>query len=140
MTSIPRRGTSMPDIIRKRCGFQTHPWHGRFHLGCALLGATALAPGVALAQGRPAIVTGYLDAFTALDGHEIAVLALSLGVILFAVTTAISLLRTRTRAALTLAAKQSEIDELREERDRSNALLMHEPQIIVVWPAGTDEP
>jgi signal transduction histidine kinase len=132
----------MPDIIRKRCGFQTHPWYGRFHLGCAILGATALAPGVALAQGRPAIlpVTDYLEAFTALNGHEIAVLALSLGVILFAVTTAISLLRTRTRAALTLTAKQSEINELREERDRANALLMHEPQIIVVWPAGTDEP
>src|SRR5258708_3234550 len=142
MRSMPRRGTSMPDIIRKRCGFQTHPWYGRFHLGCAALGATALAPGVALAQERPAIrpVTDYLDAFTALNGHEIAVLALSLGVILFAVTTAISLLRTRTRAALTLAAKQSEINELREERARANALLMHEPQIIVVWPAGTDEP
>src|SRR6266700_1051781 len=142
MTSIPRRGTSMPDIIRKRCGFQTHPWHGRFHLGCAVAGATALAPAVALAHERPAIrpVTEYLDAFTALSVHEISVLALSLGVILFAVTTEIALLRTRTRAALTLAARQYEINALREERDRANALLMHEPQIIVVWPAGTDEP
>ena len=93
----------MPDIIRKRCGFQTHPWHGRFHTACVVIGATALAPGVALAQEPPAIrpMTDYLDVVTALNGHEIAVLALSLGVILFAVTTAISLLRTRTRAALT---------------------------------------
>ena len=107
----------MPAIIRKRCGFQTHPWHRRFHASRAILGASALAPGVALAQERPAIrpVADYFDAFTALSGHEIAVLALSLGVILFAVTTAISLLRTRTRAALTLTAKQSEINDLRDE-------------------------
>ena len=29
---------------------------------------------------------------------------------------------------------------LREERDRANALLHSEPQMIVVWPAGADEP
>src|SRR5262245_32916373 len=106
MTSMPRRGTSMPDVIRKRCGFQTHPWFGRFLTAGAILGATALMPAMALAQERRAIrpVTDYLEAFTALDGHEIAVLALSLGVILFAVTTAISLLRTRASAALMLAA------------------------------------
>src|SRR5258707_453065 len=114
MTSIPRRGTSMPGIIRKPCGFPKHPWHGRLRPARAVLGATALAPDVALAQERLVIrpVGDYFAAFTTLDGHEIAVLALSLGVILFAVTTAISLLRTRARSALTLAAKQAEINEL----------------------------
>src|SRR5437763_250504 len=105
---MPRRGTSMPDIIRKRCGFQTHPWNGRFHKAGAVLCAVALMPETARADERPAWpLAGYFDAVAGLDRHEIAVLALSLGVIVFAVTTAIALLRTRTRAALTLSAKQS---------------------------------
>ena len=84
--------------------------------------------------------TAYLDALAALERHEIAALALTLGVILFAVATAIALLRTRTRAAERLTARQAEINELREERDRANALLLAEPQVIVVWPAGADAP
>src|SRR5439155_16880732 len=72
--------------------------------------------------------------------HEIAALALTLGVILFAVATAIALLRTRQRAAERLAARHVQLNELREERDRANALLLSEPQVIVVWPAGADEP
>src|SRR5262249_4300991 len=66
--------------------------------------------------------------------------ALTLGVILFAVVTAIALLRTRRNAAAALAGRQAEINELREERDRANALLLAEPQVVVVWPAGSDEP
>jgi len=49
-------------------------------------------------------------------------------------------LRTRRRLGRLLGAKQSEINDLREERDRANALLLAEPQVIVVWPAGADEP
>ncbi len=67
-------------------------------------------------------------------------LILSLGVILFAVATAIALLRTRARAAQQLSQRQTEISELREQRDRASALLLSEPQVIVVWPAGADEP
>jgi signal transduction histidine kinase len=128
----------MPDTIRGRCG-TTHPWRGRFAQGAAAF--TILLPGSAWAQTRllhP--VSGYLDAFASLQRHEIAALTLSLGVILFAVATAIALLRTRARAARELAACHSEINELREERDRANALLLAEPQVIVVWPAGADEP
>lgn len=104
--------------------------------------ALTLLPEVARAEPHPTLrpITDYIDAFTALDRHEVAALTLTLGVILFAVATAIALLRTRTRAAQRLAARQAEINELREERDRANALLLSEPQVIVVWPAGSDEP
>jgi len=128
----------MPDTIRKRCG-TTHPWRGRFAQGAAAL--TILLPGSAWAQTRllhP--ISDYFDAFASLQRHEIAALTLSLGVILFAVATAIALLRTRARAARELAACRSEINELREERDRATALLLAEPQVVVVWPAGADEP
>jgi len=130
----------MPDTIRKRRGGKTRPRRGRFGRTCAA--ALALLPGAARAEVHPTLrpVIDYIDAFTTLERHEIAALALSLGVILFAVATAIALLRTRTRFAREIAGRQAEINELREERDRANALLLSELQVIVVWPAGDDEP
>ena len=107
-----------------------------------MITAATLLPQTAAAEARATLhpVTDYLSALVTLERHEIAALALSLGIILFAVATAIALLRTRRRAAQQLAARQAEINELREERDRANALLLAEPQVIVVWPAGADEP
>jgi PAS domain-containing protein len=84
--------------------------------------------------------TDYLETVSSLDRHEFAALTLTLGVILFGVVTAITLLRTRTRTRQALVARQSEINDLREERDRAVALLHAEPQVVVVWPAGADEP
>ncbi len=131
----------MPDTIRGRCGQQTQPWRVGFDEAC-IVAAAILLPETASAEPPPALrpVTDYIDAFAALDRHEVAALALTLGVILFAVATAIALLRTRARADQRLADRQAEINELREERDRANALLLAEPQVIVVWPAGADEP
>src|SRR3954453_13053167 len=137
-TGSLRKGTGMPDTIRKRGG-KTQPWHGRFAQSCVAF--ATLLPSSATAQGRllhP--FADYFDALGSLERHEFAALTLSLGVILFAVATAIALLRTRSRAAQQVAACHSEINELREERDRANALLLAEPQVIVVWPAGADEP
>src|SRR5262245_49892310 len=128
----------MPDTIRKRCG-TTQPWRGRFAQSCVVF--ATLLPSPAAAQTRALLsITDYLDAFVSLERHEFAALTLSLGVIVFGVATAIALLRTRARAAREVAACQSEINELREERDRASALLLAEPQVIVVWPAGADEP
>jgi signal transduction histidine kinase len=128
----------MPDTIRGRCG-KTHPSRRRFEAFRIAVAVAALSPEAARAEQAPRI-TDYWDAFAALERHELAVLVLSLGVILFGVVTAIALLRTRARAAQAIAARQAEINQLREERDRANTLLHAEPQIVVVWPAGTDEP
>jgi signal transduction histidine kinase len=129
----------MPETIRGRRGGHARQRHGGF--ARTLAGATILFPGPALAERMSSQVIGdYFDAFAALERHEIAALALTLGVILFAVVTAIALLRARARAAHALAAKQAEINALREERDRANALLFSEPQVVVVWAAGSDEP
>src|SRR5437764_12396861 len=106
-----RKGTGMPGTIRKRCG-KTHPWRGRFAQGAAL---AMVLPHPALAESRllhP--FSDYFDAFASLERHEFAALTLSLGVILFAVATAIALLRTRARAAPRLAAAHLAINQLRE--------------------------
>jgi len=126
----------MPDTIRRRCE-KPHPSRTRFQ---AVLAVAALSPDAAFAQAPSSLVTDYLAAVAALDRHGAAALVLSLGVILFGVVTAIALLRTRSRTAQLLATRQAELNALREERDRANALLHSEPQLIVVWPAGADEP
>jgi signal transduction histidine kinase len=88
----------------------------------------------------PANVDLYLNAFTSLDRHEIAALGLTLGVVLFAVVTSIMLVRARQRAASAEIAARNEIGKLTAEIDRVNALLLSEPQIVVAWAAGSDEP
>src|SRR6187455_912598 len=112
----------MPDRIRERCGDTTHPWRRRFAKARATIVAVILLPDVARADEIPVLrpIIDYLEAFVALDRHEFAALTLTLGVILFGVVTAIALLRTRTRTTRTLTAKQTEINDLREERDRAN--------------------
>ena len=92
----------MPDTIRKRCG-KTHPWRGRFAQSCAAF-ATLLPNSAAAESGALLPVSDYLDAFVSLERHEFAALTLSLGVIVFGVATAITLLRTRARTARALAA------------------------------------
>ncbi len=108
-----------------------------------LVALTALwpAPAAALTPlqiGTP--VDAYISAFASLERHELAALALTLGVVLFAVVTAIMLVRSRQRAAANEAQARREIDALTAEVDRVNALLLSEPQIVVAWAAGCDEP
>jgi len=129
----------MPDTIRGRCG-QSQPSQRRFGTIRIALTTAVLAPGGAHAAPALNTVADVWDAFAMLERGELAALVLSLGVIVFGVVTAIALLRTRARAVTDLRERQIEINALREERDRANAILLSEPQVIVVWPAGSDEP
>ena len=79
------------------------------------------------------LLTLYVDAFASLDRQELLTLVLTLGVLCFAVTTAIMLVRTRSRAASAEAALRDQLGALRAESDRFNALLHSEPQILVSW-------
>jgi signal transduction histidine kinase len=75
-----------------------------------------------------------------LDRHEIAALALTLGVLCFAVVTAILLVRTRRRLAAMSESARDEAMASRAAIDRAYALLLSEPQILIVWSTGTEEP
>ena len=86
------------------------------------------------------LIGNYVAALGTLERHELAALALTLGIIFFAVVTAIALLRTRARAASREAAARADIIALREEVDRANTLLLAEPQIVITWPAAGEEP
>jgi signal transduction histidine kinase len=126
----------MPDTIRIS-GSCAHPWRRGF-----LIGIGAVFPLPARAEEKPALALHELviSAQDRIDRHEVAVLVLLLGLIFFAVVTAIMLLRIRARWARLDVTSRDEIAALRNDLDRANALLSSEPQVMVDWPAGSDEP
>ena len=73
-------------------------------------------------------------------GMTLPALALTLGVVFFAMVTAILLVRTRRNAADMEASFRNQINALTAEVDRANALLLSEPQIVVAWAAAAEEP
>jgi signal transduction histidine kinase len=135
----------MPDTIRRGGGY-AHPWLRGFFAGvAAVFGAVFLVTAVAMpahadAPPRLALHELVLSAHRSIDRHEIAFFVLVLGLILFAVVTAIMLVRTRTRSTRLEAASRDEITALRDDLDRANALLLSEPQVVVDWPAASDLP
>jgi signal transduction histidine kinase len=126
----------MPDTIRISGGC-AHPWQSGF-----LVAVAATLPAPARAEQAPALALHelVLTAQDSIDRHEIAVLVLLLGLIFFAVVTAIMLVRIRARAARLETWSRDEIATLRNDLDRANALLSSEPHVIVDWPAASDEP
>jgi len=128
----------MPDTIRtNRSGARRRHLQGISGF-LAIVGGCS--PVAAAEQPALALHELVLTAHRSIDQHEIAFLALLCGVIVFAAATAILLLRTRARAARLDAWSRNEIAKLRDEVDRANALMLTEPQVVVDWPAGSDEP
>jgi hypothetical protein len=101
--------------------------------------ALTLAPHSAVAQESPAF-DRLLAALGDLDRQEFAAVALALAILGFSVVSAILLMRTRTRAVENELRLRTEIQSLQAENDRSNALLLSEPQVVVSWRAGDDRP
>jgi signal transduction histidine kinase len=81
-----------------------------------------------------------LEAHRGFTQHEIVFLTLTAGAVLFAIVTAIALVRTRRRAARLHAVARRETAALREEADRAKALLLSEPQVVIDWPTASNEP
>jgi signal transduction histidine kinase len=125
----------MPDTTRS-CG--ARPWLGGF-IG-AVVSCTAAVP--AWAEPPPKLVLHEFiqGATRSIDRHEVAAFVLFAGLLLFAVVTAILLLRTRGRLGRLEASAHDDIAALRSDLDRANALLLSEPQVMVDWQAASDEP
>jgi signal transduction histidine kinase len=136
----------MPDTSRATGGsLKARLQNDRFRI-TACIGALLLifarpAAAQEAARGAPwPFDSPYLAAFTRLEQHEIAALALILGVLSFGVVTAILLVRTRVRASTTEAAAREQIAALRSDVDRLTGLLLSEPHVLVSWAAASDEP
>ncbi len=115
----------------------------RRRIGAAfLLAAFAAIPLSCQALAQASLMPGssYLHALASLERHEVASLALTLGILVFAVVVSIAYLRTRMRASGALDQAESEIARLKDELDRANAILLSEPQVIVAWRETSAEP
>ena len=81
-----------------------------------------------------------MGSFARTPWNDLAALALVLGIALFAVVSAVMLLRTRARAAAERATYRAEIDALRTSAGEARTLLLSDPQVLIVWPADGREP
>src|ERR1700726_673456 len=133
----------MPDTIRITGGsVWAHPWRSGYCTAIATGLCWIMAPtqGSAAEPIDAATVGAYVFAVSKIDRHEIAGLALTLGILCFAVVTAIMLVRTRRRLAETEAAARDQAITLRARADRANALLQSEPQVVIAWSTTDEEP
>lgn len=113
----------------------------RIHRSAAFTGsALAMIFAATPAQAAPTLIERLLAFGRALTRQEITSLTITLGVLLFAVVTAIALLRARTMAAAERTEAKREIARLRAEADRMTALLLSEPQVVVIWRSLNAEP
>jgi len=132
----------MPDTIRAKAGRLRADRCAGF-LAKSLIAAAAWAPPRPAAAAEPwllADIDRYVTGLAQLHRHELAALALIVGVVSFAVVTAVGLVRTRSRAQRAAAADRAEIVRLREQVDRAHALLFSEQQVVIAWDARFEEP
>jgi signal transduction histidine kinase len=152
----------MPDAIRTTVeSFGAHPQrkarsracvaepngtrHGGFRAAVAAalsmpLPHAAACAGEAGERHASTILATFVSPLLSLDRHEVAALALTLGILCFAVVTAALLVRTRGRLAAVEASARDETMAAKAAVDRAYALLLSEPQILVAWTAAADEP
>lgn len=103
-----------------------------------LLAGVAMAPlwaSRSLASDGTELLTSALGAVTS---NEIVLLAMSMGLVVFGVSTAIALIRARGQLYAHKSENQAAIAEQRARADRMQALLLSEPQALIVWGQGDD--
>ena len=112
----------MPDTIRSS-GCYARPWFYGFSLAIGLLMGLWMAAAPARADQPPKLVLHEFvqGATRSIDRHEVAAIVLLAGLLLFAVVTAILLLRTRSRLVRLETSSHDEITALRSDLDRADA-------------------
>jgi signal transduction histidine kinase len=130
----------MPDILRTTDGrLRSLSRRGGF-IACLLVAAAGPASLAAqAAESPPALLNAALTAFAGFGRQEIGAVTMILGLLCFAVLAVIIVLRTRAQAAQAQATARQENAALRVEIDRLRTLLLSEPQLLVVWPAESDD-
>jgi signal transduction histidine kinase len=105
-------------------------------MSCIALGTPAHA-GVSAVFGSIDDIFGIV---TVVGRQQMAAATLTLGLLCFAALATVVLLRTRKTAATIETAANDESMALRAEIDRLKTLLLSEPQVLVAWAAGSDQP
>ncbi len=106
----------------------------------ANLALTLGVPAPAGAASAHGLVDAVQQAVAKAGNANIASLTLTLSLICFGLLATLALLRARRRAASITTLSRAEAMELHTEIDRLKALLLSEPQVLVEWAAGSDQP
>ncbi len=130
----------MPETIRTANEkLHSRPRRGGF-LAAFFLATPCMALSMPARAGAAGLIDNILSTGTAVSRQQVAALTLTLALLCFAVLAIIVLMRTRRAAATVETAARDENIALRAEIDRLKTLLLSEPQVLVTWAAGTDEP
>jgi len=133
----------MPETIRTANErLRSRPWRGGFLAAFVTVNLSSMFSTPAHAEGGPlfAVARTIHELVGGIGQRELATLTLTLGLVCFAVYAVIVLVRTRRVANHNQAVSREEASALLAEIDRLKALLLAEPQVLVAWPAGSDEP
>src|SRR5262249_38884673 len=137
------RQTGMPDAIRITVeSFGARPQRGGFCAAALIALSALLAPGAGYAAETGSLVTlnPAVVALLSLDRPDIATLALTFGVLSFAVVSAALPLRTPAHLGEVEAAARDGAIASKAAIDRAYALILSEPQVLVAWGVAADAP
>jgi signal transduction histidine kinase len=128
----------MPDLIRTAGIVYLFDQQKRSALAMAVLAALPILAVPAQAQSGDRLMDGVslVEAIRGLDAQQLAGLTLFFGALIFAVVTAVLLVRTRERLRVERVRARAEVAARDDEIDKLYGLLLAEPQVIVAWSRG----
>ena len=130
----------MPDTIRATSGSHcAEPPHSGLAALLTTLTLLTLARPALAGEQDALLTTSVITGLAPLERHEIAALALTIGAVVFAVVTAIALVRARVQSARAQASARREILALRDLADQAHALLLSEAQVVIAWTGEEPE-
>src|SRR5262245_12977796 len=133
----------MPESVRaaneRLC---SRPWRGGFLAALVFASLSNFLSTPVRAETRlgTTVMGAVHRSLTALREQEITALTLVLALLGFALLTIVMLFRARRSAARAAIDARDETAALRADVDRRKALLLSEPQILVTWPAASEQP
>ncbi len=125
----------MPDVIRTAGIAYLFDQQKRSALAMAVLATLPSLAVPAQAQSGDPLTDSlsFMEAIRGLEAQELAGLTLFFGALIFAVVTAVLLVRTRERLRVERVRARAEVAARDSEIDRLYGLLLAEPQVIVAW-------
>ena len=133
----------MPESIRAANErLRSRPRRGGFLAAFVIASPLVAVAEPAYAEGTSVLgtVAALKDAVANLIGHDIGTLSLAIAMVTFAALAAIALMRAHRQTARVGAVSSHEAATLKAEIDRLKALLLAQPQVLIEWPAASDQP
>ena len=133
----------MPESIRTANErLRSRPWRGGFLAAFVIASLLNLCSAPVRAETRlgTTVVGAVHRVLAALREQEITALTLILALLGIALLTIVVLFRMRRNADRAELDARDEAAALRADVDRLTALLLSEPQVLVTWPAASEQP